>query len=258
MSMKQSPSRYRQTIDRKFLWSGSFLVVVLLFMTSSALYGKDYSFKVRHHHLKGSCKGDLIINESGIRYQTSLTKDQRQWSFDDIQEIQFISDRDLNLVTYEDSRQRLGGDRIFKFELQDNTIPKDLVAFLNLKFPKPISYRLKVQDQGARYEFPVKHLHRIGGCQGKLVIAEDGISYLSSKTGESRHWRYSDLQSIGSSGLYELRLGTYEHGPLQYGDTKEFRFQLKTKLDDAAYRFAWSYINDLTSWKNPSSGPLGR
>ncbi len=33
-------------------------------------------------------------------------------------------------------------------------------------------------------------------------------------------WRYSDLQSVGTSGPYDLRMGTYEQGPLQYGDTK--------------------------------------
>jgi hypothetical protein len=231
------------------------LAMVMLLIFSSTLIGKDYSFKVRHQHVKGNCAGDLIVNESGIQYQTANAKDGRHWTFDDIQEIQFINQRQLNVLTYEDSRRRIGGDRTFKFEFQDSTIPADLAAFITAHFSKPVSNRLTPTNQAGRFEILVKHLHRLGGCPGKLVFRDDGITFVSDKPGESRQWRYSDVQSIASSGPYELRLGTYEHGPAQYGDTKEFRFQLKEKLDAAAYQFAWLRINDLSLGWKAASGP---
>lgn len=219
-----------------------------LFLSSAPLWAESFTLKVKHNHIHGSSRGQLIIDNAGIRYQSANPKEQRQWNYDNIQEVQFLSGRKLNLVSYEDSRWRFGGDRIYKFELTDGTIPDGLVAFVTSRFPKPISDRLPAKSVAGRFEIPVKHLHRTGGCQGKLVIAENGISFISRDAKDSRFWRYSDLESVGTSGPYDLRLGTYEHGPLQYGDTKEFRFQLKKRLDEAAYRFVWSRVNELPAW----------
>lgn len=235
-----------------------FLLAALLPLLTSMTFGKDYLFKVKHHHVKGSCRGDLVFTDTGIRYQTTHTKDQREWAFEDIRQIQFVSEKQINLLSYEDSRQRLGGDKIFKFNLLDETVPADLVASINARYANPISNRLALTTESSRFEISVKHLHRASGCQGKLIIADEGISFVSSKSGESRHWRYSDLQSIGSAGRYELRLGTYEHGPLQYGDTKEFRFLLKRELDENTYRFAWIRINKLPLWRPPAHGIVGQ
>jgi hypothetical protein len=230
-------------------WLALTLMVGFWILVPTAVSAQQYTLKVKHLHGRGSCSGELTLGENGFRYQTVHVRDQRQWSFTEIQEVQFLSERRINLITYEDSRQRLGGDKIFKFELQGATIPEGLVHFVESKFEKPVSNRLTAGDDTSRFEIPVKHLHRVGGCQGKLTLTENGIVFRSEKAGESRQWRYSDLQSLASSGRYELRLGTLEHGPLQYGDTKEFRFRLKTPLDEGAYRFAWGKVNQLPSWR---------
>lgn len=235
----------------------AFLALWLLLLPSTAL-AEEYSFKVSHHHVKGRCIGNLIVNDNSIRYQTDYAKDQRLWSFDDLQEIQFVNDHELNLVTYEDSRQRFGGDRLFKFKLLDQKLPEDLSAFVSLHYSKPISNRLGTAPATARFEIPVKHLHRTGGCQGQLIILEKGIAYMSRSAKDSRFWRYSDLQSIGTSGPYELRLGTFEHGPLQYGDTKQFQFRLKERLDEKAYRFAWEHINNVPAWNVEAKSAVGQ
>jgi hypothetical protein len=227
------------------------------FLTSPLSLARDFALPAKHQHLKGSCRGQLIFGEQGVRYETSFAKDRHQWTFDDIQEIQFIGKKQLNLVSYEGSRARFGGDRIFKFELINEDIPNEFVAFVNSHFSKPISDRLGLRATAARFEMPVKHLHRVGGCQGKLTIGDNEISFDSDRPGESRRWRYSDLQSIGTSGPYDLRLTTFEHGPLQYGDTKEFRFHLKEKLDEHAYRFAWTRINELPISRQ-ENGRLGQ
>jgi len=230
------------------------LLTFLLLALGSASFGEEFMLKAKHDHLKGSCTGELTISESGIRYQTSHVQDQRQWAFTDIQEVQIISEKKLNVISYEDSWKRLGGDKIFKFELQGETLPPILIALVESKFAKPISNRLAAQNLKGQFEIPAKHLHRVSGCQGKLVITENGVSFVSGKPGESRQWRYSDLQAVASSDRYELRLGTYERGPLQYGDTKEFRFRLKEPLSEAAYRFVWARINQLPQWRSEVSG----
>jgi len=238
----------------KMLASTFSCMAIYLVMLSSISLAEAHVLKVKHSHTKGSCSGELTIDDNGIRYQTPHTRDQRQWTFTDIQEVQFISEHKMNIITYEDSRQHLGGDKIFKFELPGDTIPVSVVQLVESKFEKPVSNRLSVENLTGRFEVAVKHLHRVSGCQGKLIFAEDGISFRSEKAGESRQWRYSDLQSMASSGRFDLRLGTFEHGPLQYGDTKEFRFRLKAPLDKDAYRFAWGQINQLPMWRPEAGG----
>ncbi|MBZ5553614.1 MAG: hypothetical protein LAO21_12900 [Acidobacteriia bacterium] len=221
---------------------------------NSISLAETHVLKVKHSHLRGGCTGELTIDDHGIRYQTLHARDQRQWTFTDIQEVQFISEHKLNIITYEDSRQRLGGDKIFKFELPGDTIPAGVVQLVESKFERPVTNRFPVENLTGRFEVAVKHLHRVSGCQGRLIFTESGISFRSDTPGESRTWRYSDLQSIASSGRFDLRLGSFEHGPLQYGDTKEFRFRLKSPLEEAAYRFAWGKINQLPQWRPGVSG----
>lgn len=236
-----------------------FLLMILLGMiVPFESFGELYTLHAKHRHKIGSCVGELIFDDHGVQYHTSRPKDQRNWSFTDIQEIQFLSERELNILTYEDSRQRLGGDRLFKFALQGENVPPGLITLVDAKFAKPVSNRLTAKDLTGQYEIPVKHLHRVGGCQGKLVFTDDGIMFVSNLAGESRQWRFTDLQSIASTGPYGLRLGTYEHGPLQFGDTKEFRFQLKEPLNEAAYRFAWAHINQLPRWRPDARGKFDR
>ncbi|MFI5176664.1 MAG: hypothetical protein ACHQKY_17530 [Terriglobia bacterium] len=230
------------------------LLTFFLLAADSVSFGEEFTLRAKHDHLKGSCSGELTVSDNGIRYQTTHLQDQRQWAFADIQEVQIISEKKLNVISYEDSRKRLGGDKIFKFELQGETLPSNLIALVESKFAKPISNRLAAENLKGQFEIPVKHLHRVGGCQGKLIITEIGISFVSEKPGESRQWRYSDLQTVASTERYELRLGTYEHGPLQYADTKEFRFQLKEPLSEVAYRSLWARINQLPQWRPEGSG----
>ncbi|MGB7624599.1 MAG: hypothetical protein WBN92_19805 [Terriglobia bacterium] len=234
------------------------LLTCFLLAADSVSFGEEFTLRAKHDHLKGSCSGELTVSEKGIRYQTAHVQDQRQWTFADIQEVQIISEKKLNVISYEDSRKRLGGDKIFKFELQGETLPPNLIALVESNFVKPISNRLAAENLKGQFEIPVKHLHRVGGCQGKLIITDNGISFVSERPGESRQWRYSDLQTVASTERYELRLGTYERGPLQYGDTKEFRFQLKEPLSEVAYRFLWARINQLPQWRPEVSGKFER
>ncbi|MBZ5538431.1 MAG: hypothetical protein LAO31_21000 [Acidobacteriia bacterium] len=245
--------RFNKVQIRGFV-SAISLSSIFLIMFNSISPAEAHVLKVKHEHVKGGCTGELTIDDNGIRYQTLHTRDQRQWTFTDIQEVQFISEHKINIIAYEDSRQRLGGDKIFKFELLGEVIPVSVIQLVESKFEKPISNRFSAGNLPGKFELAVKHLHRVSGCQGKLIFTEDGISFRSEKAGESRTWRYSDLQSIASSGRFELRLGTFEHGPLQYGDSKEFRFRLKNPLDEAAYRFAWGQINQLPLWRAEVSG----
>ncbi|MDD5544580.1 MAG: hypothetical protein PHX83_15545 [Acidobacteriia bacterium] len=214
-----------------------------LSLCTQSINAESYTLTVKHLHVHGSSRGHLYIDDRGIRYETFRAPEQLKWTFKDLQEIQFLSEKRLALVSYLDSRWRLGGDRIYKFELTDGTIPQGLVRLVESHFPKPVSNRLAPPVSQTRYEIPAKHLHRTGGCQGNLVIAENGITFISSQANDSRFWRYDDLEGIGTSGPYDLRLGAYEHGPFQYGGIKQFRFQLKTKLREEAYRFIWQHLN---------------
>ena len=80
---------------------------------------------------------------------------------------------------------------------------------------------------------PVKHLSRITGSQGTLTFGADAVVYSTPAKNQSRTWRYTDLDSVSSSGPFQLTITTLE---------KEFDFQLKQPLAEARYNQLWLQI----------------
>lgn len=80
------------------------------------------------------------------------------------------------------------------------------------------------------FAIPVKHLKSIVGSQGTLEFGADSIEYATEAPGESRTWRYSDIDSISSSGQFQLTITTIEKG---------FNFELKEALSESRYNQIW-------------------
>jgi hypothetical protein len=66
-----------------------------------------------------------------------------------------------------------------------------------------------------------------------LAVAADSIAYTTPRKGESRTWRYQDIDSISSSGKFQLTINTLE---------KAFNFQLKQPITEARYNELWLQI----------------
>ncbi len=99
------------------------------------------------------------------------------------------------------------------------------------------------------WELPVKHRLRFGGSHGQLAFGRDGVVYSAGKRGESRTWRWEDIENISSTGPFDLTITTYERARTHYGDRKGFNFQLKRPLDEASYNRAWQRVNQVHTFQ---------
>jgi hypothetical protein len=99
------------------------------------------------------------------------------------------------------------------------------------------------QDMGLpAWTFPVKHLGRIAGSEGTLTFGAEAVTYSTAARDDSRTWRYSDIDNIGSSGPFQLTVTTFERDKYTFGDRKGFNFELKERITEAAYNEIWMRI----------------
>jgi hypothetical protein len=180
-------------------------------------------FEVRHEHLRKGCAGTMTVDSEGIRF-TGPKKHAWTWRYEDIQQLTLAPGR-LNILTYKDSRLRLGAGVSYTFtgKIPVETLYPQWRAKLDQRFVAAVA------DEASGAEaVAVKHVNVLRGTQGILSFAPDSVIYASS--GDSRTWRYSDIQFISSSGPFQLTITTFE---------KQFHFQLKQPMAETRYNQLW-------------------
>lgn len=215
----------------------------------------EFRFRVRHDHLRKSCAGELVVNNTGVEYLTDHEQHKRSWPFNDIRLLKLISATKIEVLTYQQRRLtpslnepfKFGSDESFKFELLESEISADLSEFLLARIKRPVLttfVRQAGEENPPLYVLPARHRHRWGGCNGELRIYEDRVIYESFEDKEnSRLWRWSDIQSFGRSGRYKFEIATFEP---QFGGEKTFNFDLKEEMTDEAYDFVWKKFYKVT------------
>ena len=193
---------------------------------------------MRHDHDPwGSCRGTVEVDEKGIRFQSEEKEHSRDWSWNDIQSVDRYSPRRFSVLTYHDQKWLLGQDRAFDF-----TVPEGESGFTEALFeevrsnlPGPLVDR-QVRALETEYEVPVKHLHTFGGCEGELLFGRDLVVFHSEDPDHSRSWRRDrEVQTVWSSGPYDLELDVYERQAGDLQRTRRFRFQLKEPINRSFY-----------------------
>lgn len=205
----------------------------------AAITASAAEFPMRHEHLRKGCNGVMTVDDSGVRF-AGPKGHSWTWKYDEIQELRLEPDR-IRILTYQDDKWRLGADREFDFtghppyesllQIWKDVMDQRFVAVL-----PPLA-----NVEGV-LSIPAKHLKRISGSEGELVFSDNGIAYATSAPGESRTWRFADIDSISSSGPFQLTITTFERARSQYGDRKGFNFQLKQPLSEARYNEIWLQI----------------
>jgi hypothetical protein len=205
--------------------------------------GQSFEFSAEHQHALRNCRGTLSITAEKIEYQTAHKEDSRSWRYVEIRQLKIVSPTELEITSYEDQRRMLGRDRIFKFKLLDGQISPQISALFMEKTSHPVASSVMPETaESPKYEIAVKHLHTLGGCEGRLRIYVDRMIYQSADKREtSRYWRWSDIQSISRSDPYQFSLSSFESQFV--GPTKSFNFVLKERMDDALYDYLWEKIN---------------
>jgi hypothetical protein len=186
-------------------------------------------FAVRHQHLRKGCSGVMTVDENGVSF-TGAKKHAWTWKYEDIQQLR-LAPESIYILTYKDSKLRLGKDREYNFT---GKIPAEelyplLKDRMDQRFVAAVGQGIGLPS----WSVPVKHLRPIIGSEGILSFAADAIVYSTPAKAESRTWRYADIESIGSSGPFQLTITTLEKG---------FNFQLKQPITEAKYNQLWLQI----------------
>ena len=196
------------------------------------LAAQEFRYEVRHDHLVKSGRGVLVFDDAGVAY--SEAKHKFQWPWREIQRLE-LAPRQVRVLTYQDSRWRLGKDREFRFELVDRGGAdfSQVYAHLRDRLDQRLVAALPDEAVAPLFEIPAKRLGTVAGSQGTLLFGADRIVFRTPRRNESRTWRYRDIDNLSTTGPFELTLTTYEG---------IFRFQLKERLEEARYNDLWSKI----------------
>ncbi|MGH9425322.1 MAG: hypothetical protein ACRD2L_03330 [Terriglobia bacterium] len=219
--------------------SRSFAVLVLILWaaTGTPLRADSSEYRVKHDHVLGSCQGKLIVSDQEIRYEPSDEKHAQSWPYMDIQKLDVVSPTQLTLKTFKSANwKKLGKDETFKFSLIEGQLTAANQEFLRSKLSRPMVARLTEPKEITSAAFPVRHRHRLGGCEGHLQVEEDRLVYFTDRLNDNRVWKLSEIESIGSFDPYRFRVTTYN---------ETFTFDLKAPLDLKIYDSLWKKIYRL-------------
>jgi hypothetical protein len=171
-----------------------------------------------------------------------------RWAYRDIEQLK-ISPKTLTVLTYQDNAWKFGADRQYDFDLLSDGGFNGAYELLKSRLDQRLVAEIPDRVAESLWDIPVKHLSRFGGDAGVLQVGSDAIVYKSDKEGESRTWRYRDIENISSSGPFQLTITTFERAKTHYGDRKGFNFQLKQQLDEGRYNDLWLRLNQSQGLK---------
>src|SRR5215475_5124853 len=120
---------------------------------------QSFEFPVERELLLSNHRGTLVITPDGIEYRTDQKNESRSWRYKDIQQIKIESPTVLKILTYEDQRQMLERDRIFRFRLLKEKITPEVSALLVAKASRQVATSVAPAREGeSKFETAVKHL----------------------------------------------------------------------------------------------------
>lgn len=217
---------------------------VILGLWAAAAVAAPLEFPVRHRHLRHPGEGVLRVDESGIEYRESGkgAAHSRQWKFQDIEQLT-LGGGTLRVLTYDDPRWGIGHDREFVFEGLPKEAAGQLYPLLSSRLDQRFVAALADPEVKPVWEIPVKLVRPRGGSsQGDLLVGTDRVVYRTDAAEQSRTWRIPDIETVSTSGPFDLTVTTFERGS-GYADRQDFHFQLKRPMTEAEYNAFWRRVN---------------
>lgn len=158
------------------------------------------------HKTFGKTKGEVVISDEGIRFQAQQGP-ALDWRFVDIQTFS-LQPQSLVIETYKNRTHHVPGVQRFHFELTQN-VPPEVAAKLSRGVARPSQNGIPNPALPSFVEIPVHHRTKTGGTNGMLRFREDGIDYVTSSQGDSRSWRWADLEILSALSPYTLFVSGY-------------------------------------------------
>jgi|WetSurMetagenome_2_1015567.scaffolds.fasta_scaffold09579_5 hypothetical protein len=201
------------------------------------------TFQVEHDHFWRSCTGKLIFGETTVEFVAEKKKEHsRLWKYGDIQQLAIVPGR-ISIVTYDARRIELGADQSFNFKLLSGTLSDQFRREVEKKLTHPLVSGIVPEQIKARFSIPARHRLFLDDSQGMIEFGEEDIVYRSDRPGDSRIWHYDELLSMGSTGPFQLRLGALQKTGGEYGEERNYVFDLKRRMTSEEYDFIWEKIN---------------
>ena len=86
---------------------------------------------VEHQHVRGSCKGELVIDKWVFTYtSTDRPEDSRTWKLTDLKEAESKIPTELILRSRESGAKTLGQDKNYKFKVPAG-LARDVLDYMN-------------------------------------------------------------------------------------------------------------------------------
>ena len=202
---------------------------------------QNFKYKVQQDRMIGHRDGELIISNDRVEFRAKKENDSRSWSYGEIKLFEILSTTRVRIWTYQ-NRKLLGQEESVSFNIVEGRIDQQASDFLRGHISRPLVTSLTDDETGSEplAEIPVKHLHRLGGCQGVLRVYVDRLIYEAADGHGSRSWRWSDIRAVGRPDVDRFELLTFE--PQFGGPKRSFNFILKEQLADKTYDFIWSRV----------------
>jgi hypothetical protein len=200
------------------------------------------TFQVEHSHSWRSCKGKLVFGDTTVEYIAEKKEHSRSWKYEDIQQLAIVPGR-ISILTFNARKIEFGADQAFNFKLLSGELSDQFRMEISRKLTRPIVSGILPEKIDARFSIPARHRLFLKGSQGILEFGETTIAYRADEPGNSRIWRYDELLSMGSTGPFQLRLGALQKTGGEYGEEKNYVFDLKRRMTSEEYDFIWEKIN---------------
>jgi hypothetical protein len=181
--------------------------------------------------LPKAIRGTLVISSEAVDFRPAKGHPVH-WALQDIRTVDIAGPRKLSLISYENSRWHVPGDRPFDFKLK-NPMPPEVAAGLVDLVGKPAINGLPLPRAASLATIGARHRTRAGGSNGILRFSHNGVDYLASKGADSRSWRWADIQTLAEPAPYRLRIAGY---------LETFDFELKQPLPDDLYDRLWDHV----------------
>jgi hypothetical protein len=177
-----------------------------------------------------STPGTLTISAEGIDFHPSKGE-ALHWALAEIRTVALSNPRKLYLVSYQNRRWHLPGDRPFEFTL-NTAMPPEIAAELVDRVGKPAINGDPLPEASSFAIIPARHKTSTGGSSGSLRFSDSGIDYLS-KAGDARSWRWADIETIAHPEPYRFRVSAH---------LETFDFELKQPLTAKMSDRLWDHI----------------
>ena len=185
-------------------------------------------------YLLGKDHGTLAVDAGGIEFRMANGRSLK-WAFGDIHTV-FIAPRRLVLETYLNRSLHRPGEREYRFDLTQ-TLPPAVAAGVADAVARPSQNADPDPHAAAIVTIPVRHRTLTGGTNGVLRFRKEGIDYVAGAAGDSRSWRWADLQTLSDPDAYHLFV---------FGFRDTYTFDLKAPLSRKVFDWATDEIYQHT------------